>query len=171
MATHKRNHKPKNVVFIGKKEIGARCLAQLLKRGIKPKFEIKGKPDIIFFIGNTKILPEDKMIAPCLNIHPGLLPKYRGRYSIPYVIFNGEEYFGVTLHWIDKGIDSGEIIMQEKIKIEEYDTAYSLWQKFNEVGERMFGEFLNMWLSCKPIVSYPQDEKEATYYHRHLPND
>ena len=176
----------KTCVLILDKEIGNRCLWQLLKRDIKFQLitnKLKGedlikriqmrvyKPDIIFCIGLTKMIPKEILaIAPCLNIHPALLPKYRGRYSIPHAIFNGEKYTGATIHWMDEGIDSGAIIMQEKIKIEKDDTAQSIWDKFNDVGEKLFGEFLDLWLSGETIDSYPQDESESTYYPKCLPN-
>lgn len=132
------------------------------------------KPEIIFCIGGTQIIPKGVLSIPtlgCLNIHPALLPKYRGRYSTAHAIFNGEEYTGVTVHWMDEGIDSGPIILQEKIKIEESDTAYSLYKKFTIVGEKLFIMFLNLWLSEKKIPAVAQNESEATYFPKGLPNN
>jgi len=133
----------------------------------------KINPEIIFCIGGTEIIPKEVLATPklgCLNIHPALLPKYRGRYSTAHAIFNGEEYTGVTVHYMDEGIDSGPIIMQERMKIEENDTAKSLYDKFTLVGEKLFIKFLDMWLSGKDIPSIPQDESQATYFPQELPN-
>lgn len=136
--------------------------------------KIKGThPDIIFCIGSTQIIPKDILVIPklgCLNIHPALLPKYRGRFSTAYAIFNGEKYTGVTLHWMDEGIDSGPIIMQERIEINSDDTAKSLYDKFTAVGEKMFVKFINMLLSGEKIESASQDESQATYFPKKLPN-
>ncbi|MFH1202698.1 MAG: formyltransferase family protein [Candidatus Omnitrophota bacterium] len=129
-------------------------------------------PDIIFCIGSTRIIPPEIIKIPklgCLNIHPGPLPKYRGRYSTAYSIFNGETYTGVTLHWIEKGIDSGPIIMQRTIRISSEDTARCLYEKFTAEGHKLFVKFLKIWLSGKKIVSIPQDDHLATYNPMVLP--
>jgi len=131
-------------------------------------------PEIIFCIGGTQLIPKEVLMTPklgCLNIHPALLPKYRGRYSTVHAIFNGEKYTGVTAHWMDEGIDSGPIIMQEKIEIEEDDTAKTLYDKFTSVGERLFVEIAEKWINGEKITSVPQDEKEATFYKKELPNN
>lgn len=131
------------------------------------------KPKIIFCLGGTQLIPKDILEIPdlgCLNIHPALLPKYRGRFSTVHAIFNDEEYTGVTMHWMDERIDSGPIIMQEKIKIDEDDTAKSLYGKFTEKGEELFLRFLDLWLNNREISSTQQDESKATYCKKELPN-
>ena len=130
-------------------------------------------PEIIFCIGSTQIIPKEILDIPnlgCLNIHPALLPKYRGRYSTVHAIFNGEEHAGVTAHWMDEGIDSGPIIMQDKMRIEEDDTAKSLYDKFTKAGEKLFIQIFEMWLNNKKILSKKQDESKASYYPKGLPN-
>jgi len=134
----------------------------------------EAKPDVIFAIGGTQIIPNEVLAIPrlgALNIHPALLPKYRGRFSIPHAIFNGERSTGVTAHWLDEGIDSGPIILQESFPISDEDTAKMLYDKFTEVGTKLFGMVLSMLLTGKQINSTPQDENEATYYPKGLPND
>ena len=134
----------------------------------------KIQPEIIFCVGGVRLIPKSVLKIPklgCLNIHPALLPKYRGRYSTAHAIFNGESHTGVTLHWMDEGIDSGPIIMQESIVIEHNDTAKSLWEKFTVEGEKLFERFLELWLSGSPIPSKAQDECLATYYPKALPNE
>ena len=131
-------------------------------------------PEIIFCIGGTQIIPPAVLRIPklgTLNIHPALLPKYRGRYSTVHAIFNGERSTGVTIHWMDEGIDSGPIIMQKKIKIEKYDTARSLYDKFTKVGEQLFVLFLKKWTSGERTASHAQDDAVATYYPQMLPNN
>lgn len=132
-------------------------------------------PEIIFCIGGTQIIPKEVLTIPrlgCLNIHPALLPKYRGRYSTVHAIFNGEKYTGATIHWMDADIDSGPIILQKKIKIEKEDTAKSLYDKvLTSLGEKLFVRFLSIWLSGKKIPSRPQNKNKATYYPKGLPNN
>ena len=131
------------------------------------------QPEIIFCIGGVRLIPPNMLKIPrlgCLNIHPALLPKYRDRYSTAHSIFNGDKSTGVTIHWMDEGIDSGPIILQESIVIEQDDTARSLWEKFTVEGEKLFVKFLDFWLAGNSIPSKAQDEKLATYYPKALPN-
>jgi UDP-4-amino-4-deoxy-L-arabinose formyltransferase/UDP-glucuronic acid dehydrogenase (UDP-4-keto-hexauronic acid decarboxylating) len=131
-------------------------------------------PEIIFCIGSTQLIPESILKSTrlgCLNIHPAYLPKYRGRYSTAHAIANGETETGVTLHWMDTGIDTGPIIIQKKISIEESDTAKTLYDKFTSVGTKLFETFLEKWLSGEKIEAFKQDENLATYYPKSLPNN
>jgi len=157
-----------NCDFIGNGELGQKCYKELLMRGILPTTE---NPDIRFCIGLTTLVPKELLNVPCVNLHPSLLPKYRGRYSIPHAIFNGEEWTGATLHYMNEGIDSGPIIMQEKIKIDPDDSAKDIWEKFIITGSYLFGTFLDLWLSGNQPNSYPQDESEVTYFPKGLPNN
>lgn len=130
------------------------------------------KPDIIFAIGGMQIISKDVLTIPTqgtINIHPALLPKYRGRFSTAHAIFNGEKKTGVTLHWMDEGIDSGPIILQKSFPIGEEDTAKTVYDNFTVVGTKLFREFLAMLLKDEPIESTPQNESEATYYPKGLP--
>ncbi|MFH1704548.1 MAG: methionyl-tRNA formyltransferase [Patescibacteria group bacterium] len=132
------------------------------------------QPDIIFCIGGMQIIPSEVLILPrlgCLNIHPALLPKYRGRYSTAHALFNGETSTGVTVHWMDAGLDSGPIIAQREYPIEDSDTGKSLYDKFTNVGSEMYVEFVDKWLAGLEIESTPQDESRATYYPKGLPNN
>ncbi len=131
-------------------------------------------PEIIFCIGGTQMIPGEVLKIPklgCLNIHPALLPKYRGRFSTVRALFNGEKQTGVTAHWMDEGIDSGPIIFQKKLKIEEGDTAKTLYDKFTRIGVEIFVQLIKLWIGGKKISAKPQNEKEATYYPKELPNN
>src|SRR3989344_1521250 len=120
----------------------------------------KLEPEIIFCIGGMQIVPKEVLDIPkigTINIHPALLPKYRGRYSTVHAIFNGDKYTGVTLHFMDEGLDSGPIILQQKFPIDKDDTAREVYDKFTNVGTALFEKFLSVWLSGKPIKSKHQD--------------
>ncbi len=131
-------------------------------------------PEIIFCIGGMQIIPKEVLDASklgTLNIHPALLPKYRGRFSTVHAIFNGEKETGVTLHWMSEELDAGPIIMQERFPISPDDTGKTVYDRFTEAGSSLFDRFLDTWLSGARIVSTPQDESQATYYPKGLPND
>ena len=132
------------------------------------------QPDIIFHVGGTQLIPIRVIRAAvlgCTNLHPALLPKYRGRFSTAHALFNGEEKTGVTLHWLSEGIDNGPIIKQKSYPITESDTGKTLYEKFTHVGTELFNEFVKLWLSRAKIPSTPQDESQATYYPKELPNN
>src|SRR3990167_8512548 len=117
--------------------------------------------DIIFCIGGMQIIPPEVLAVPrlgTLNIHPALLPKYRGRFSTAHAIFNGEKFTGATLHWMDEGLDTGPIILQEKFPITEIDTGRTVYDKFTETGTKLFKEFLILLSSGNEIITTPQDE-------------
>ena len=90
------------------------------------------KPDLICVAYYNYIIPKD-VINFCnkkiFNIHPSLLPKYRGCSSITWALINNEKYTGFTYHFIDENIDTGNIIFQKEIKINDYDTGGSLYMK------------------------------------------
>lgn len=131
-------------------------------------------PEIIFCIGGTQLIPREVLNIPklgCINIHPALLPKYRGRFSTVHAIANGEKYTGVTIHWMNQSIDSGPIIMQERFPIDKNDTAKSLYDKFTKVGLKLFKEFVRIWLTSQKIPSIAQNETKSSYYPKGLPNE
>ena len=83
-------------------------------------------PDIIFSIYYRKILPKSLLKIPrlgCINIHPSLLPKYRGPIPTAWAIENGESEFGITIHYMDEGIDTGDILVQKEYQILENETG------------------------------------------------
>lgn len=134
----------------------------------------KNKPEVIFCIGGTQMIPQQVLDIPkmgCLNIHPALLPKYRGRYSTVHALFNGEKYIGVTAHWMDDGIDSGPILFQTKFKVADSDTAKTIYDKFTDVGTQLFTKFIDFWIKGRKIRARPQSEKAATYFPKGLPNN
>lgn len=137
--------------------------------------QIKGiDPDIIFCIGGMQIIPKELLEIPklgTLNIHPALLPKYRGRFSTAHAIFNGEEYGGATIHWMDEALDAGPIILQKKFAITPEDTARTTYDKFTVTGTELFENFLDILESGKEIIAIPQDESVATYYPKEMPGN
>lgn len=108
------------------------------------------KPDIICSIYYRYIIPQD-IIEYCdgkiFNLHPALLPKYRGCSSLTWAMINGEKEVGYTYHYIDKDIDTGKIIIQKKIKIYDFDTQETLYNRVMFEAMNDFMEALNLVLS------------------------
>ena len=95
--------------------------------------EIKSKKiKLICLAGFMKILSKDFITSfkgKILNIHPSLLPKYKGLNTHQRAISNNEKYSGCTVHFVNSRLDSGKIILQKKVKISKLDTAKSLSKK------------------------------------------
>ncbi|MBU1078001.1 MAG: methionyl-tRNA formyltransferase [Spirochaetes bacterium] len=95
------------------------------------------QPDLIIDVSYGKILPEEFLQIPkknAINVHPSLLPGYKGPSPIRWVLINGEEYTGVSAHIITNKIDSGRIIYQEKIKINSGDTYDNLYRNLSTLA-------------------------------------
>ena len=75
-----------------------------------------------------------------VNIHPSLLPKYKGMNAIQQAIDDCAEYTGVTVHYVDEGMDSGFIIKQESIKINENDTVKTLKNRLQVIEHRLYSD-------------------------------
>ncbi|HET6226351.1 MAG TPA: formyl transferase [Bacteroidia bacterium] len=96
------------------------------------------KPDLVI-LGGSRILKQQIISIPSigiLNAHPGLLPKYRGVNVMLWSIYHNDP-IGVTVHFIDKGIDTGRICTQQQIEIQKNDTLESLRVKANEVSAKL----------------------------------
>ena len=94
-------------------------------------------PDVMIVVAYGKILPESILEIPslgCINIHGSLLPSYRGAAPIQWSIINGEEKTGVTIMYMDVGMDTGDMLLKKEIIIEKEDTYQSLHDKMKEVG-------------------------------------
>lgn len=163
-----------SVANLAKKNNLSLTTADMLKsKALKAKI-MQIKPEIIFCIGSTAYIPESILSSAkigTINIHPALLPKYRGRYSTVHAIFNGEKTTGVTLHWMNDRIDAGPIIMQEKFPILPEDTGKTVYNKFTKTGVKLFSKFLKKYLMKMSIPAKNQNEKQATYYPKGLPNN
>jgi UDP-4-amino-4-deoxy-L-arabinose formyltransferase/UDP-glucuronic acid dehydrogenase (UDP-4-keto-hexauronic acid decarboxylating) len=136
--------------------------------------KIKGeKPDILFSFYYRQILQRDILDIPksgCLNLHGSLLPKYRGRVPINWVLVNGERETGVTLHDMTPRPDDGDIVAQERIAISDDDTALTLHRKTALAAERLLDGILPRILDgTAPRI--PQDHRQATYFGGRRPSD
>lgn len=103
-------------------------------------------PDVICVVAYGKILPKELLEIPkygCINVHPSLLPKYRGSTPIQTAIINGDKTTGVTTMYMNEELDSGDIILQEEIEINENQTAGEVWNVLAKIGANLLVETLN----------------------------
>lgn len=124
------------------------------------------KPDICFSIYYRNIFSQDYILVPpmgFINIHPSLLPKYRGPIPTFWVLLNNEKKTGVTLHYIDSGIDSGDIIAQIGYEIPKEITGYKLNILLIEKGVELFRKQLPLILKNEN-KRVKQAHVNATYF-------
>src|SRR5216684_277277 len=122
------------------------------------------KPDAIVVVGYGRIIPRWMLDLPPLgniNLHASLLPKYRGAAPIQWAIAQGETVTGVTTMKIDAGLDTGDILLQQKIPIAGDDTAETLAQKLAAVGADLTVTTLRE-LRAGAVHPRPQDQAQAT---------
>lgn len=122
-------------------------------------------PDIIITCAYGQIIPKEVLNYPkygCVNIHASLLPKLRGGAPIHKAIINGYDETGVTIMYMDEKMDSGDIIYQEKVKIEENDNAGTLFDKLSILGSKMIIKVLPDIINGTN-KRIKQNENEITY--------
>ncbi|MDW8301668.1 MAG: methionyl-tRNA formyltransferase [Bacteroidia bacterium] len=130
-------------------------------------------PDLIWVTDYKYLLPEKLINIPrigCVNLHPSLLPKYRGRAPINWAIINGEEKIGITAHFIDEGVDSGDIIRQIEVNINEDDYVgdilIKLYPLYFEITKDVISDILENNLNL-----IKQKHIQTKIYPRRKPED
>ena len=121
--------------------------------------------DLIVVAGFNRILKHDLIRAPrlgCINVHPSLLPKYRGPDPCYWVLHNREPVSGVTVHFITEKIDAGDIISQREFAVDATETEQSLRAKATGVATELLLETLTA-IANGTAARVPQDEAGATY--------
>ncbi len=127
--------------------------------------DIQEKPDVSVLASYSRILLADELKAiphGILNLHPSLLPKYRGPSPVQTAILNGEKQTGVTIIKMDEKIDHGPIVAQSKEIILPADTAETLYQRLFTTGAETLMTILPEYLEGK-IELQAQDHSQATY--------
>ncbi|MGY0162692.1 bifunctional UDP-4-amino-4-deoxy-L-arabinose formyltransferase/UDP-glucuronic acid oxidase ArnA [Edwardsiella tarda] len=131
------------------------------------------QPQVIFSFYYRHLLSDEILaLAPqgAFNLHGSLLPAYRGRAPLNWVLVNGETETGVTLHRMESRADAGNIIAQQRIAIADDDTALTLHHKLCQCAKTLLAEALPQIRSGN-YSEYPQDESAATYVGRRTPAD
>lgn len=130
-------------------------------------------PDLILAVGWYYKIPNYiRNIAKLgiVGLHGSLLPKYRGGAPLVWAVLEGETESGVTLFYMDEGIDTGDIIGQEKFIIESDEYISDLLLKLNESSKSLIRTYLPK-LDSGSVIPVKQDEKEATYFPQRTPED
>ncbi len=123
------------------------------------------EPDLIIVAAYGKIIPKGILDIPkhgCLNVHPSLLPEYRGPSPIQAAILNGDKETGVTIILLDEKMDHGAIISNFQLPISNDATAENLSKRLAKTGAELLIETIPKWISGE-IKPQPQDESKATF--------
>lgn len=126
----------------------------------------KLRPDLVLMAFVTDIIPEKLLSVPSLGTicyHPSLLPRHRGASAINWAIIQGDSRTGLTIFWVEKGIDTGPILLQKEVEIGPEDTTGALY--FNTLfplGVAAMVEAVELIKGGK-APRMPQDESQATY--------
>lgn len=122
-------------------------------------------PDVMVVAAFGQLLPESILDIPrlgCVNIHASLLPKYRGASPIQYAVINGEKESGITTMMMAAALDTGDILDQEKVTLDEKETGGSLHDKLSAIGGRLIVKTLEK-LEAGTALLRPQDEAQMCY--------
>lgn len=122
-------------------------------------------PDVIVVAAFGQILPQSVLDIPgrrCINIHPSLLPRFRGASPVVAAILAGDEFAGVSIMLMDRGLDTGPILARAQIPILSQDTTGSLTAKLSLMAAQLLLEILPRW-SRGELTPQPQNEAEAVY--------
>lgn len=125
-------------------------IEQPLKVRNNPEFVEKLKninPDVICVVAYGKIIPKEILDIPrlgCINVHGSLLPKYRGAAPIQWAVLNGDKETGVTTMFMDEGMDTGDMIEKEVVKIGDNETTGELWDRLSIVGANLLVKTLKL---------------------------
>ncbi|HEX3032370.1 MAG TPA: methionyl-tRNA formyltransferase [Bacillota bacterium] len=122
-------------------------------------------PDLIVVVAFGQLLSRDILDLPphgCINVHASLLPRYRGAAPIHRAILEGEQETGVTIMYMDTGLDTGDMILQEKVPIEDRDTLGTVHDKLAETGARLLALTVKA-MEAGQFSRTPQDGSLSTY--------
>ena len=95
-----------------------------------------------------------------VNIHPSLLPNFPGKDAIGQALAAKAKWSGVTIHYVDEGMDTGPIIVQERVRVEESETRESLQEKIQAIEHKLYPSILQMLLTRGEVIN---EEKTRTY--------
>ncbi len=138
------NSKAKGLKVASKSRVKSKYIKYLNKSNFENrslKLLKKHKTDLVCLAGFMKILSKNfikKLSKPIINIHPSLLPKYKGLNTHKRAIENRDKFSGATVHFVNDKLDSGKIILQKKIKILKSDTEKSLERKILKIEHKIY---------------------------------
>lgn len=124
------------------------------------------QPDVIVVVAFGQIIPESILNMPkygCVNVHASLLPMYRGAAPIQWAVINGDKTSGVTTMQMDRGLDTGDMLLKREVVLDPEETGGSLFDRLSEVGAELLIETLEK-LEKGEIVPEKQPEFSPTPY-------
>ncbi len=165
-----RKGRGKSVVFSPVKELSLRHDIEVFQpHRIKDEDSVRFlqgiEADVFIVAAYGKILSEEILKIPkygCVNVHASLLPKYRGPAPIQHAVINGDKISGVTIMQMDKGLDTGDILLQREIVLSENETGESLFEKLSKLGGQALTEALSM-MERGELRPVKQNDSEASY--------
>lgn len=131
------------------------------------------EPDLLFSFYFREILAPPLLAIPrrgAFNLHGSLLPRYRGRCPVNWVLINGEHETGVTLHHMEERVDRGDIVGQRAVEIADDDSALTLNRKLGDAARQLLREVYPL-LVAGTAPRVPQDHTRATYFGGRRPED
>jgi len=131
------------------------------------------QPDILFSFYYRNMLGREILAIPpagSINLHGSLLPRYRGRCPVNWVLLHGEKETGVTLHYMTPKPDDGDVIGQQSVAIDDGDTALSLFGKLDQAAAALLDQELPA-IKAGTNARLPQDAESASYYGGRGPQD
>ena len=125
----------------------------------------KTSPNLLLVSTFHKIIPEEiiSSVPYCINLHPSLLPKYRGSTPIAWAIHNKEKESGITAHFLTKEMDAGDILIQKKIPIDKKSAEGDLRKKLAMLAAEVSKQLIRQ-IETNTLKPMAQNEKEATYF-------
>ncbi|MGL9732599.1 MAG: methionyl-tRNA formyltransferase [Wolbachia sp.] len=139
------------------------CIPISLKSLIEQERFRNFKPDVAVVAAYGLILPKEILNIPkygCINVHPSLLPRWRGAAPIQHAILVGDQEIGVSIIRLNEGLDSGPVLKQKKILIEKNDNYKTLHDKLSVLGSNLLMEVLN---EIEKQIPLEQDDDNACY--------
>jgi len=130
-------------------------------------------PDFLFSFYYRRLLAPAVLRLPkhgALNLHGSLLPRYRGRCPVNWVLIHDEKETGVTLHYMTEKPDAGDIVAQRAVPIDDQDTALTLYRKLTHASEELLRETLPLLFAGR-APRRPQDPSQASYFGGRKPAD
>ncbi len=136
-----------------------------LKNGEGVKILETLKPDVVIVVAYGKILPKDFLEFAkygCINIHGSILPEYRGAAPIQWSVLDGKEFAGVTSMQMNEGLDTGDILLVEKTKIQENETSGDLYERLTVLGADVLLKTLEA-IKNNSLNPQKQDDSKSSY--------
>lgn len=166
----KRNARGNKIIYSPVKQFGLDNDIEVIQPKKMKDEEVIAKikeinPDLIVVVAYGKILPKEIIDIPkygIINVHSSLLPKYRGASPIHSAILNGDKESGVSIMYIEEGLDSGDVILKETCEITEDDTLGTLHDRLKELGAIGLEKALKL-IEVGEVKAEKQDDSKATF--------